>query len=117
MGDGRTGQHWMDFKRAGACSAISNSVMAVTATSQGAAYGYRILTEWERVMTTNSAELELTINELRDEELVCVVGGSGAHIPNIIIEDVGGGGSGVGGNTPAGAWNACLGVFGYPPMA
>jgi hypothetical protein len=43
-------------------------------------------------------------------------GGSGTHIPNAIIEDVGGGG-GVGGNTPAGAWNACLGVFGYPPMA
>jgi hypothetical protein len=64
-----------------------------------------------------NSERELTINELRDEELVCVVGGgSGTHIPNVIIEDVGGGG-GVGGNTPAGAWNACLGVFGYPPMA
>jgi hypothetical protein len=61
-----------------------------------------------------STERELTIDELRDEELVCiVVGGSGAHIPNVSIEDVGGGG----GITPAGAWNACLGVFGYGPQA
>jgi hypothetical protein len=67
-------------------------------------------------MTTTDRELSQS-NELRDEDLEQVVGGrSGAHIANVIIEDVGGGG-GSGGNTPAGAWNACLGVFGYGPQA
>jgi hypothetical protein len=59
-----------------------------------------------------STERELTIDELD------VVSGGGNHIPNVIIEDVGGGGGGGGsGTTPAGAWNACLKVFGYSPQA
>jgi hypothetical protein len=74
-------------------------------------------TEWERVMTNTNIDCELAETELRDEELEQVVGGSGAHIANVIIEDFGGGGSGGGSNTPAGAWNACLGVFGYGPQA
>jgi hypothetical protein len=51
-----------------------------------------------------------------DSELDAVSGGSsGAHIPNVIIEMGDGGGGG--GATPAGAWNACLKVFGYGPQA
>jgi hypothetical protein len=57
-------------------------------------------------------ERELTIDELD------AVSGGSNHIPNVIIEDVGGGGGGVtSGTTPAGAWNACLAVFGYSPQA
>jgi bacteriocin-like protein len=56
------------------------------------------------------------ISELTDTELDAVSGGgSGAHIQDAIIEDVGGGGGG--GTTPASAWNACLKVFGYGPQA
>jgi hypothetical protein len=58
---------------------ISNSVMAVTAASHGAAYGHRIRTEWRlamtRVMTTNT-DRELTQTELRDDELAIVSGGT-----------------------------------------
>jgi bacteriocin-like protein len=61
------------------------------------------------------------ISELTDTELDAVSGGgSGAHIQDAIIETFGGGGGGGGGGgatTPAGAWNACLGVFGYDPQA
>ena len=62
-----------------------------------------------------NAERELTDNELRDDDLEQVVGGkSGSHIPEVTIEVGDGGG---GGTTPAGAWNACLKVLGYPPQA
>jgi bacteriocin-like protein len=55
-----------------------------------------------------------TERELTNDELDAVSGGvSGRHFDEVSI-DVGGGGSG---NTPAGAWNACLGVFGYKPQA
>jgi hypothetical protein len=55
-----------------------------------------------------------TSRELTSDELDTVIGGgSGTHIPMVIVEDFGGGGS----NTPAGAWNACLSVFGYGPQA
>jgi hypothetical protein len=57
-----------------------------------------------------------TERELTIDELDAVSGGSN-HIPNVIIEDVGGGGGGGGAITPAGAWNACLDVFGYSPQA
>jgi hypothetical protein len=55
---------------------------------------------------------ELTINELDtvSGDLTC---GAGRHFNEASI-DVGGGG---GATTPAGAWNACLGVFGYTPQA
>jgi hypothetical protein len=57
-----------------------------------------------------------TYRELTSNEVDAVSGGaSGQHIQDAIIEDVGGGGGG--GITPAGAWNACLKVFGYGPQA
>jgi bacteriocin-like protein len=58
---------------------------------------------------------ELTINELDTVSggLNC---GAGRHFNEASI-DVGGGGGGGGATTPAGAWNACLGVFNYPPQA
>jgi hypothetical protein len=59
-----------------------------------------------------------TSRELISDELDTVIGGgSGTHIPMVIVEDFGGGGSGGGSNTPASAWNACLKVFGYGPQA
>jgi len=59
------------------------------------------------------------ISELTETELNAVSGGvtcaAGRHFDEASI-DVGGGGGG-GAITPAGAWNACLGVFGYGPQA
>jgi bacteriocin-like protein len=59
------------------------------------------------------------ISELTDTELDAVSGGgSGTHIQDAIIETFGGGGGGgTSGTTPAGAWNACLKVFGYGAQA
>jgi hypothetical protein len=60
-----------------------------------------------------------TAHELTEAEPDAVSGGvtcaAGRHFDEVSI-DVGGGGAG-GGTTPSGAWNACLGVFGYPPQA
>ena len=59
--------------------------------------------------------------ELSIDELDTVIGGvtcvGGRHFDEVIIDVGGGGGGGGGGITPAGAWNACLGVFGYDPQA
>jgi bacteriocin-like protein len=68
----------------------------------------------EKIMskTNETSHDELTINELDTVSggVTCV---GGQHFDEAII-DVGGGG---GGATPASAWNACLGVFGFGPQA
>jgi len=57
-----------------------------------------------------------TSRELTSDELDSVSGGNGRHFDDAVIDlDVGGGGGGT--TTPAGAWNDCLKVFGYPAQA
>jgi hypothetical protein len=69
-----------------------------------------------------------TDRELTIDELDAVSGGLDACktticVPTLFVQtDVGpgsggGGGAGGSGTTPGGAWNDCLGVFGFPPMA
>jgi bacteriocin-like protein len=60
-----------------------------------------------------STDRELTINEL-DTVSGGLTSAAGRHFNEASI-DVGGGGGGA--TTPAGAWNACLNVFGYGPQA
>jgi bacteriocin-like protein len=57
--------------------------------------------------------------ELTNDELDAVSGGALGYIEARFPTATGGGGGGGGGGatTPAGAWNACLGVFGYGPQA
>ena len=57
-----------------------------------------------------------TERELTEAELDAVSGGAGKHIADATIETFGESTTG-GGATPASAWNACLGVFGYLPQA
>ena len=62
---------------------------------------------------------------LSEGELDVVTGGAVNHSEFKIVKymdsaspgDPGISGGTGGGATPAGAWNACLGVFGYPPQA
>jgi hypothetical protein len=78
---------------------FSNSVMAITAPRAVIAYGHRIRTEWERVMTTLIATTtnnrELT-EALTDAELEHVAGGFGGHFGGAGGSwKIGSGGSGV----------------------
>ena len=74
---------------------------------------------WMEKMTSKTNDTStLDHRPLADSELDAVSGGitcvAGRHFDEVSI-DVGGGGGGGGATTPAGAWNACLGVFNYPP--
>lgn len=58
--------------------------------------------------------------ELTKDELDTVSGGAEFAITKLMDVSVSGGDGGGGGGgaiTPASAWNACLGVFGYGPQA
>src|ERR1700722_5063868 len=55
---------------------ISNSVMAITAAGAVLAYGRRIRTEWERVMTNTNTTTTNNDRELTDAELLDVCGGT-----------------------------------------
>ena len=55
---------------------ISKSVMAITSPRAVTAYGRRIRTEWERVMTTNN-------HELTETELEHVAGGKPSAAPKV----------------------------------
>lgn len=69
--------------------------------------------------------IDNTCRELTIDEVNTVSGGANVCLtsPMACIEvpfqgdGFGGGGGGGGGKTPAGAWNDCLGVFGYPAQA
>ena len=56
---------------------INQSVMAVTSPKAVPAYGHRITTEWERVMTTNID------HELTETELDHVAGGKPSAAPKV----------------------------------
>jgi bacteriocin-like protein len=65
----------------------------------------------EKIMSENK-DIEKT-RELTEDELNHVSGGGfGLRANGVEILQFAGGGL-----TPSGAWNACLGVFGYGPQA